>query len=362
MLKQLSFILMLSPLLVACGGGGGVDKIVIPPKSSSSAPSSSSSSESSSESSSSSSVTVINVDMATGWKGNSGGEVGLSNEGVTLTASADGEGAIFDLTGVNLKDAIVDFVINVSAEYAASGSNIQPFAQVKTEGYPGEYDCWTNNVDLTAGVDQTISCTIDEDEFDQTANDVQIGLQAKGTMFSGTVLIKSVKITLASGGTPSSSSSSAASNQTVIPVDAATNWSNDGSTATFSVDNGIVVTPDWAAGDLTAMYVSDTVIDLTNATVTYVISVPQSYITDGAMVIQPFLQQNSGSYQGIFDGNLPGGWNPASGLTAGDNTITFGPFTNPPSDIARVGIKLNKQTKADGVTGDIIIRSIKVNH
>jgi endo-1,4-beta-xylanase len=140
--------------------------------------------------------------MTKDWRGNAGGVVSYSTDGVTLVATADGQGAAVDLIAPgNLEGAVIDFVVNVSNEFKTSVASLQPFAQLKAGDWPGEWNCWTDNADLTAGTDQTVSCTIDESPtkpFNQTANDVQVVLQAKtkATTIAGTVLIKSVKVKL----------------------------------------------------------------------------------------------------------------------------------------------------------------------
>lgn len=153
--------------------------------------------------------------MSSGWRGNGTGNSGVNynNGGVTFVASADNVGAVFDVPKTtSLDGATITLVVNVSSEFKASAANVQIFAQVKNT-WVGEFDCWTNNSELVANSDKTLSCTITEADgrFKQSANDVQVGLQVKGTSPSGTITIKSVKISLAQGGSSSSSNSSTAS-------------------------------------------------------------------------------------------------------------------------------------------------------
>ncbi len=118
-------------------------------------------------------------------------------------------GAVFDVSKpTQLENAVVEMVVNVSSEFKTSAADLQIFAQVKNT-WAGEWNCWSANSEVTAGADATLSCTIDEtdDRFNQSANDVQIGIQGKGTP-AGTITIKSVKIKLAQSTTSSSSSSS----------------------------------------------------------------------------------------------------------------------------------------------------------
>jgi endo-1,4-beta-xylanase len=103
-------------------------------------------------------------------------------------------------------------VVNASSELKTSGANLQIFAQVKNT-WVGEYGCWSNNSEFSAGTDATLTCTIDEADlrFNQSANDVQVGIQAKGTP-NGTLTIKSAKITLVQSNSSSSSTSAYSAN------------------------------------------------------------------------------------------------------------------------------------------------------
>jgi len=174
------------------------------------ATSSSSSSVAKSSSSSTASDNVIIVDMTSGWRGNGTGNSGVNydNNGVSFTASAADVGAVFDVAKpTQLENAVVEMVVNVSSEFKTSGADLQIFAQVKNT-WAGEWNCWSSNSLVTAGTDVTLTCTIDEadDRFNQSANDVQVGIQAKGTP-TGIVTIKSAKIILAPSASSSSSSS-----------------------------------------------------------------------------------------------------------------------------------------------------------
>ncbi|HCS64007.1 MAG TPA: 1,4-beta-xylanase [Cellvibrio sp.] len=186
---------------------------------SSAAPASSSAPASSIATSSSSSAanTVITLDMTSGWRGNGNGNSGVTynSDGVSFTASGDDVGAVTDIAApIQLEDAIITMVINVSSEFKTSGANLQPFAQIKGGSWAGEWNCWAGNELFTAGSDVTVTCTVSEDDkkFDQTASDVQIGVQAK-TSPTGVVTIKSLTVTLKQSASSSSSvaSSSATS-------------------------------------------------------------------------------------------------------------------------------------------------------
>ncbi len=150
--------------------------------------------------------------MTSGWRGNGTGNssVNYNSNGVTFAASADNIGAVFDvLKPTQLENAVVEMVVNVSSEFKTSGANLQIFAQVKNT-WAGEWNCWSNNSEFAANTDATLTCTIDEadDRFNQSVNDVQVGIQAKGTNSAGTVTIKSAKITLAASSSSSSATSS----------------------------------------------------------------------------------------------------------------------------------------------------------
>ena len=194
-------------------------------------------------SSSSAAATVLNLSMTSGWRGNGNGNTGVTfnSDGVSFTASADDIGAVTDIVApIQLEDAVITMVINVSSEFKASGANLQPIAQIKGGSYPGEWGCWAGNELFTAGQDTTVSCTVTEDDkkFNQTEFDVQVGVQAKGSP-TGVVTIKSVSITLKQAASSSSSvaSSSATSvysanvdslhNLAVFPIGAAVT-NNDG--------------------------------------------------------------------------------------------------------------------------------------
>lgn len=165
-------------------------------------------------SSSAASATVLTLDMTKDWRGNGNGNSGVtySGEGVVFAPTGDNIGAVTDLLKpIQLEDALIEMVVNVSSEYKTSGANLQIFTQIKGGEWDGEWNCWSGNELLTAGADVTINCTVTETDkkFNQTENDVQVGVQAKGTP-AGTVTIKSVTVTLA----PAASSSSAQSSST----------------------------------------------------------------------------------------------------------------------------------------------------
>ena len=218
--RQYLYLSLLSFSLVACGGGSSSPG----PKSSSAALSSapvssvapSSAAESSvlMSSSSSSTASAITLDMTSGWRGNGTGNTGVTfnTDGVSFTASGDDIGAVTDIAKpILLEDAVIRMLVNVSSEFKTSGASLQIFAQIKGGNWDGEWNCWSDNSELTAGSDVEISCTVSEsDKFNQTEHDVQIGVQAKGTP-TGVVTIKSATVTLAASQSSSSVTSSSGS-------------------------------------------------------------------------------------------------------------------------------------------------------
>jgi endo-1,4-beta-xylanase len=160
--------------------------------------------------------------MDAGWRGNGTGNSGItySGEGVVFAPTADDQGAVTDLLKpIQLEEAVMTLVVNVSSEYKASGASLQPFAQIKGGSWAGEWNCWSDNAMLIAGTNVTLSCTISEADkkFDQTVDDVQVGVQAKGSP-AGTVTIKSLSITLATASSSSSSSAPASSSSSTGSV------------------------------------------------------------------------------------------------------------------------------------------------
>lgn len=292
---------------------------------------------------------------AQGWTadGSAGSTVSHDADAGALVITPDWENAdeggnrpkAMGVTTNVVSGATIRMIVTVTQAQIDGGIGVQPYIQQNSGSYSQEFGATVT--DLVAG-DNAITYNAVE-----LVDAMRVGVQLVGPITDGesdVALIKQVEIDLVDS-EPTTTQS--------VPVDAG--WSNDGTPTTFSYDNGVVMTPDWDAGDeQKGFVVIDSPVDLTNATVTYVVDVPEAYVTDGGMVIQPFSQQNSGSYQGIFDGSISGGWNAASDLEAGENTIVHGPFTDPPADIQRIGLNLLKQDKADGVTGDVTIRSITI--
>jgi endo-1,4-beta-xylanase len=157
--------------------------------------------------------TRLTLDMSSGWRGNGPNNSGITynSDGVVFAPTDDSIGAVTDLLKpIQLEDAVIDMVVNVSSEYKTSAAALQIFAQIKGGDWDGEWNCWSGNEQLIANTDVTISCTISEaGKFNQTEHDVQVGVQAKNSP-AGTVTIKSMTITLPQATSSSSAQSSSA--------------------------------------------------------------------------------------------------------------------------------------------------------
>ena len=128
-----------------------------------------------------------------GWRTSTGAP--SYDNGVVYSPKADGDQLLFDVNGPDtLEGATFVFTIEASQEYIDTSSNLQPFAQVKVGTWPGEWSCWINNSDLkTTGAEH--SCVLQAAEFDLAdGTGMQIGVQAKGSAFAGTIKITNVRI------------------------------------------------------------------------------------------------------------------------------------------------------------------------
>lgn len=287
-----------------------------------------------------------------GWSadGSTGSEVSHDADTQSLVLEPDWENAdeggnrpkAMGITDESISEATIRYVVTLTQAQVDDGIQLQPYIQQNSGDYSQEFGGFVS--DLSEGDNELTF------EAAELADAQRFGIQVIGPADESAgdnILIKQVEIDLPADNT--------------LEVGVSEGWSNDGSPATLSYNEGVVITPDWDGGDTQKAFgLLDEPVDLTGATVTYVVDVPQAYIDDGGMVVQPFSQQNSGDYTGIFDGSIDGGWNPASGLEAGENTIVHGPFDDPPADIERVGLQLLAEDKADGVTGDVTVKSVVV--
>lgn len=258
--------------------------------------------------------TVINAGMTTGWRGNGTGNSGVTYiaDGVSFNASANEIGAVFDVDPVNLQNAVLEMVLNVSPEFKASGANLQPFAQVK-EVWGGKW-CDISNSALVASEDYVATCTLDESVLNQTVNGLQVGVQASGTP-TGVVTIKSAKLTLATQATTSSvasssssaeASSSSSSSSSAAPsgivADVTQGWevANGGGTVSYTA-NGVLYTAAAPAQYSSGVYFTTPgPVNLEGATLTLSITPDAAFKASGQNP-QPFAQLGGGSYAGEWD-------------------------------------------------------------
>ena len=223
--------------------------------------------------------------MTSGWRGNGTGNSGVTynTEGVSFAASGDNIGAVIDVAKpILLENAVINMVVEVSSEFKTAGASLQIFAQIKGGNWDGEWNCWSDNSTLTAGADVTISCTVNEGgKFDQTENDVQVGVQAKGTP-TGVVTIKSAQITLASNATSSAATSSSVASSSTSVYSA--NVDNLYSLASFPI------------GAAVSNNDSPTYNILTNASEQAVVEKHFNQMTAGNIMKMSYLQPSQGNF------------------------------------------------------------------
>lgn len=233
-------------------------------------------------SSSSAATTVVNLAMTTGWRGNGTGNAGVTynSDGISFTASGDNIGAVTDIAKpIQLEDAVINMVVNVSREFKDSGASLQIFAQIKGGSWAGEWGCWSGNELFSVGTDVTISCTVSEGDkkFDQTDSDVQVGLQAKGSPI-GVVTVKSATVTLKQSASTSSSTASSATSVYSANVDSLR------SLATFPIGAAVSNTD------------SPTYNILTNAAEKSVVEKHFDQMTAGNIMKMSYLQPTQGNF------------------------------------------------------------------
>lgn len=293
----------------------------------------------------------MNISTTQGWKAadTTKGSIAYSN-GVMMSVTAEDGGAMFDVPApISLEGATATFVINVSNEFKVSGASIQPFAQLQEGDWPGHWDCWLDNSNLTPGVDQTVTCLLDTptNVLNSTTAGAQIGLKArvseakKGAVPTGTVLIKSATITYP-----------APSTGTDVPV--TKDWRAVDAAAISYANGGVLVSP--TAKDGGAVFDVAAPIALEGATVTFVVNANSQFKTSGAS-IQPFAQLKEGTWPGSWSCWLDNG-----NLTPGvDQTITC--LLDTEKDVlnssisgAQIGLKAVGAT----VSGTVLIKSVKI--
>lgn len=296
--------------------------------------------------------------MSQGWRTTDANKASVTytNNGVTLAPTAKDGGAVFDVAApIALEGATITFVVNVSNEFKVSGASLQPFAQLKDGTWPGEFDCWKDNSSLTVGVDQEIVCPIDTATkvLNSTSFGAQVGLQAAfgtgatSTIPSGTVLIKSAKITYPAA-TPNT-----------VNIDTTKDWRTEAS-ATIAYAGGVAVSP--SANNGGAIFDVAAPISLEGASVTFVVNVNAAFKASGAN-LQPFAQVKRDDYPGEWDC-----WVNNADLTAGtDKEITCQLDTatdvlNSASAGAQIGLKAVNGTVGASFAGTFLIKSAKITY
>ncbi|MGD8175579.1 hypothetical protein [Marinimicrobium sp. ARAG 43.8] len=134
-------------------------------------------------------------------------------------------------------------------------------------------------------------------------------------------------------------------------------WTNDDSSGSAishdATAEALVLEPDWANADTggsrpKAMGVTTN--DISEATIRFVVTLTQAQIDDG-LQIQPYIQQNSGSYSQEFGGFI-------SDLSAGDNELSW---TAPELENAqRFGIQI-VGTATDSTDDVVLIKQVEID-
>ncbi|MCP8899708.1 family 15 carbohydrate-binding domain-containing protein [Gilvimarinus xylanilyticus] len=142
---------------------------------------------------------TVNVDMENSWRGNNSGAIEYVANGVELTPTVEGGGAVFDVVSpVNFNSATIEYEFTVDSTYLDAGYSLQAFIQEKSV-WAGEFsNGWIDNSVLSSG---TFTYTIPASGWN-IAHDagVQVGIQApgdSGATREGSVVIHSVTINYA---------------------------------------------------------------------------------------------------------------------------------------------------------------------
>lgn len=297
--------------------------------------------------------------------------VQTDDTGVYYEPTAADQKLVYLLEGpADLVGRSFDMTITVDQAFKDSGADVQPIIQQNFGSYTGEFGCYVGNGSLTAGEPYEINCATENEAFiAEEGQNIRVGLQVKNEV-AGRVTINSMQINI-------TTSSGDTGPFTLVPtqeaVDAGTwandNWqglegapdlSIDGDTGTLQID------PNWQAMDSderTIMYVAaaDELPDLEGATVGFELYLSDYYLTENTgMQIQPYIQQNEGSYEGIYGDFLA----LSAGEDLGDGWYRFeqefeGVPTEPTAH--RVGIKLQGAGLTTREEGEpILLRQITI--
>jgi len=130
-----------------------------------------------------------------GWRTNPDNTPVISYEagGVMATTTASDDQLVYDVTThANLAFALVTFQYTVDQAFIDSGANLQPFAQLKGNGWPSTF-CWVGNDSLTTAL-SVAYCTLGGALVDTDSSGFQIGLHRKDGTGSGAFTVNSMTI------------------------------------------------------------------------------------------------------------------------------------------------------------------------
>lgn len=249
--------------------------------------------------------------------------------------------------------ATIRMIVTVTQAQIDGGMGVQPYIQQNSGTYTQEFG--PTITDLVAG-DNAITYNAVE-----LADAMRIGVQLVGPITDGqsdVVLIKQVEIDLPESGTEEPALDPlAAGDESFTFATSVEGWSSDssaGSTVSHNAElEALVIDPDWANADTTnnrprAMGVTTNVI--TGATVRFVVTLTQAHI-DAGLQLQPYSQQNSGSYSQEFGGYI-------GNLSVGDNELSY---TVPTTlvDAQRFGIQLIGGTTPSGE--NVLVKQVEID-
>ena len=130
-------------------------------------------------------------------------------------------------------------------------------------------------------------------------------------------------------------------------------WSPDwrSNTLSYDADRGVVIEPDWANDDQIAMYTIEAPKDFNGTTIYYVLDIPQEFI-DAGISLQPYVQQNSGSYDADWSQ-----WVDKSSLTEGTFIISYN-VASAPVDTQRIALQIKGEGRSFDPVENISIERI----
>lgn len=286
-----------------------------------------------------------------------------NNERTVMYVAAAGE--VADLTG-----ATISYTLNIPQYYLDNpeagnpGIRFQFYIQQNSGSYSGDFgsaDIALADAESLGNGDYRFERAVTTDIRVAVEDAVRIGLKLhRGTLETGgqagpDILLRNVTVNYAAG------VGSVPSGPTEVVIDFASGIGtvgNDG-VVTLSHDadaEALRIDPDFTDTANKSIFVileESQIESFAGASVEFVVNVPQTYL-DAGLALQPFVQQNSGSYEGEWSG-----WVNNVDLVAGDNTFTYSPATAPEGS-ARVGIQLKEVVGV--VEEDLLIKNIKITY